>query len=65
MFGKNTDALPVQYTTFGQKKIARLLDKGVFKVVTIDSILSNTQIFNSRFIDKMKNSDIDKGYEKS
>ena len=48
---KNTDALPAQYTASRQKEIAKLLEKGVFKVVTTDSILSNAQIFNSRFVD--------------
>lgn len=62
---KSVDALPAQYTASKQKKIVGLFEKIVFKVVTINSIRSNVQIFNFRFIDKIKNLDIDKVYKKS
>ena len=54
-----------QYTISRQKEITRLLEQGVFKVVTFKDVLSNTQILNSHFMDKVKNGGIDKAYEKS
>ena len=65
VFIKNTDMPPAQYTASRQKKIAGLLEKDIFKVVTSADILSNTQIFNSRYINKIKYVGIDKAYEKS
>ena len=62
---KNSDVHPAQYTTSRQKKITRLLEKGVFKVVTSKDVPSNTRIFNSRFMDEVKNADTDKAYENS
>ena len=65
VFIKNTDVLPIQYTASRQKEITEVYEKGVFKVVTTNSISSNAQIINSRFVDKIKNPDIDKEYKKS
>lgn len=48
-----------------KKKITRLLDKSVFKIVTSKNISSNAQIFNYRFVDKVKHAGIDKAYKKS
>ena len=38
-----------------QKKINELLDNGVFKVVPISKVSQGTKIFNSRFMDQIKN----------
>ena len=54
-----------QYNIFKQKEIARSFEKNVFKVVTSVNILSNTQIFNSYFVDKIKYSGTNKVYKKS
>lgn len=54
-----------QYTAFRQKKIDGLVEKGVFQVVNTISIPSNIQIFNFGFVDKIKNLDTNKAYEKS
>lgn len=62
---KNANILSTQYTASRQKEITGLLEKGVLKVVTTEDIPSNTQIFNSYFVDEMKNSGTDKAYEKS
>lgn len=62
---KNADPQQIQYTEFRQKEIAGLLEKRVFKVVTTANIFNNAQIFNSCFIDKIKNPNTDKAYEKS
>lgn len=62
---QNIDDKSVQYITSKQKEGARLLEKDIFKVVTTNDIPSNTQIFNSYFVAKIKNFGIDKAYEKS
>ena len=56
---------PAQYTASREKEIAELFEKGVFKVVTSADIPSNTQIFNFRFVNKIKHIGTDKAYEKS
>ena len=62
---KNSNVYPAQYIIFRQKEIMGLLKKGIFKVVTSKNIPSNAQIFNSCFVDKVKNVVTDKAYEKS
>lgn len=62
---KNTNAQQAQYTVSKKKKIIGLLEKDVFKIVITKDICSNIQIFNSRFVNKIKNPSIDKAYEKS
>ena len=62
---KNSDAHPAQYIVSRQKEITGLLEKGVFKVITSKDVPSNTQIFNSHFMDEVKNTSTDKAYEKS
>ena len=62
---KNSDAHLAQYTASRQKEITGLLEKGVFKIVTSKDVLSNTRIFNSQIVDKIKNAGIDKTYKKS
>lgn len=64
MFIKNANILSAQYTISRQKKIARLLKKIFFKVVTINSILSNIRIFNFYFLNKIKNPSTNKIYKK-
>ena len=62
---KNFDIYLAQYTASRQKKITGLLKKDVFKVIIFKNVLSNVQIFNSHFVDKVKNVGIDKAYVKS
>ena len=64
IFIKNADAPLAQYTMLKQKKLAGLLEKNIFKVVTSADILNNIRIFNSCFVDKVKHADIHKDYEK-
>lgn len=54
-----------QYVTSRQKKIARLLEKSIFKVVTTTDILNNAQILNFHFIDKVKIASTNKVFKKS
>lgn len=48
-----------------QKKINRLLDNGVFKVVPISKIPQGRKIFNSKFMDQIKNARTAAAFEKS
>lgn len=52
-------------SAFGQKKIERLLEKDGFKVVMPKKVLSSIQIFNSCFINDIKNLCTDKADKKS
>lgn len=58
-------------STSRQKEIQGLLKKDLFKVVTSDKVVmpeevpSNTQVFNSCFVDDIKDLCIDKADEKS
>ena len=61
---KNVDVQPAQYTASRQKEVTKLLEKEVFKAITSEDVPSNARIFNSCFVDKIKNPDIDKTYEK-
>jgi len=47
------------------KEINRLLEKGVFAVVTERDILQGIHIFNSHFINKIKHPGTDKAFKKS
>ena len=54
-----------QFTVSRQKEISGLLEKGVFKVVNPNDVLPNARVFNSRFVDEIKNVGTDKAFEKS
>ena len=55
-----------QYTASRQKEVAGLLEKGVFETVTDrNDIPAGTRIFNSRFVDEIKNLGTEKAFEKS
>lgn len=64
MFIKNVDVAPTQYIASRQKKIAKLLEKDVLKVVLSIDISNNSQIFNFCLIDKIKHIGINKLYKK-
>ena len=53
------------YTLSRQNEISELLEKEVFQVVNSKDVLVGIQNFNSQFIDKIKNINIDKIFEKS
>jgi hypothetical protein len=48
-----------------RKEINDLLKRQVFELIIISKVLKNVRIFNSRFIDEIKHSDISQAYEKS
>lgn len=57
---KHMDA---KFSAFGQKKILQLPAKGVLKVVTSEEVVSSIRVYNSCFVDKIKDLCIDKAYE--
>jgi hypothetical protein len=48
-----------------RKEINDLLKRQVFEIITISEVLKNVRIFNFRFVDEIKHSDISQSYEKS
>jgi hypothetical protein len=48
-----------------RKELNGLLEKGVFEVVNTSDIPQGVRIFNSRFVDEIKNAGTDKAFEKS
>jgi hypothetical protein len=58
----------IQETPFAnsqQKKINRLLEKGVFIAITEKDVPQGVHIFNSRFVNKIKHPGTNKAFEKS
>ena len=55
---------PNQFTASRQKEINKLLKKGVFELVNPKDIPQSNRVFNSRFVDKIKNLGIDKAFKK-
>lgn len=64
VFLKNEVSEP-PFTKSQRKKMNSLLKKFVFEVVTISNILTTIRIFNSRFINKIKNEGTVTVFEKS
>lgn len=54
-----------QFTTSRQSEVAGLLEKGVFEVIDAETIPKGVRIFNSRFVDEVKNQGTDQAFEKS
>lgn len=54
----------VQFSAFGQKEIKSLLGKDFFKIFTLEDVTSTIQIYNSCFVEEIKDLSIDKAYEK-
>jgi hypothetical protein len=53
------------FTDSRRKEINDLLKRQVFEIITISEVFKNVRIFNSRFVDEIKHSDISQAYEKS
>jgi hypothetical protein len=53
------------FTESRRKEINDLLKRQVFEIITISEVFKNVRIFNSRFVDDIKHSDISQAYEKS
>ncbi len=63
--------IDTQLSVSGQKEIQRLLEKDIFKVVTLNKVVmseeipSSLQVFDSCFVNDIKDLYTDKAYEKS
>lgn len=55
VFPNNDDISKPLFTKSQRKEINGLLEKRAFEVVTISDVTSGIRIFNSRFVDKIKN----------
>jgi hypothetical protein len=56
---------PSPFTTSRHKELNGLLESGVFEVVDITDIPQGIRIFNSRFVDEIKNPSTTSAFEKS
>ncbi len=68
VFQDDEDISSISTLTFADsrlKEINELLKRQVFEIITISEVLKNVRIFNSRFVDEIKHSDISQTYEKS
>jgi hypothetical protein len=54
-----------QFSTSCQKELTSLLEKGVFEVVKLVDVPDGIRLFNSRFVDEIKNPRTDLAFEKS
>jgi hypothetical protein len=61
IFNINIDS---SFTAFKQKEIVDLLEKEMFLSVNKKDVSANIRIFNSRFVDEVKNSGTEKAFEK-
>ncbi|KAI9044044.1 uncharacterized protein KD926_001866 [Aspergillus affinis] len=53
------------YHVSRQKEVNGLLEKGVFEFLKSEDILPGTRLFNSRFVDEIKNKGTERAFEKS
>ena len=54
-----------QFGASRQKEIIGLLEKGVFKITKLADVPQGVRLFNSRFVDEVKNAGTTKAFEKS
>lgn len=60
-----TNEAPIQFASSRQKELSGLLGNGVFDIVKIVDIPPGIRIFNSRFVDEVKNAGTSDAFEKS
>jgi hypothetical protein len=56
--------LSSSFIAFRQQEIVDLLEKKIFLSINKKNVSANIRIFNSRFVDEVKTSDIEKAFEK-
>jgi hypothetical protein len=54
-----------QFAESRYAKVLKLIAKGVFEITTKSEVLRESCIFNSKFVDKVKNKGIKKAFAKS
>ncbi len=60
----NIISIDSSFIAFRQKEIIDLFEKEIFLSVNKENVSANIRIFNSRFVDEVKNSDTEKAFEK-
>lgn len=65
IFSQNGPALDTSFLESRRKEINGLLEKGTFEVVPISEIPPGIRVFNSRFVDEIKNIGTAAAFEKS
>ncbi len=60
----NIISIDSSFIAFRQKEIVDLLEKEIFLSINKRNVSLNIRIFNSRFVDEVKNSDTEKAFEK-
>ena len=58
-------SLHLNFQIFRLKELNELLDKEVFEIINKEDVSAETYIFNSRFINQVKNKDTKKTFKKS
>lgn len=53
------------FTSSRQKELDRLIEKGVFEILSINGLPKGSRIFNSRFVDSIKHAGTTKAFENS
>src|SRR5271154_6254120 len=54
-----------QFSASCQKELTGLLEKGVFEITKLTDVPQGVRLFNSRFVDEIKNPGTNKAFEKS
>jgi hypothetical protein len=54
-----------QFAASRQKELTGLLEKGVFKITKLTNVPQGARLFNSQFVNKIKNKGTNKAFEKS
>jgi hypothetical protein len=60
-----SDNNTTRFSASRQKEVNGLLEKGVFKVIHLLDVPQGVRLFNSRFVDTIKNEGTEKAFEKS
>ena len=47
------------------KKLNELLEKKVFEIINIEDLFAEKRVFDNRFMNQIKNEEIEKAFEKS
>ena len=53
------------FQTFRLKKLNELFEKEIFEIINIKDLFIETRVFESRFVNQMKNEETEKAFEKS
>ena len=53
------------FQTSRLKKLNELFKKEIFKIIHIDDLFTKARVFENRFINQIKNEEIEKAFEKS